>query len=539
MTAALTNHPRIEPHADRIQIGGESRKKIIIIGAGLSGLSSAHQLSRKGHEVIVLEAQNRVGGRVQTLKNKFSDGLFAEAGAFFVSDQHKLLNYYIKMVKTNIFKLNLVPLLPNGTNDQPVPSLYHLSNVNPSYIDIDMKKGLGDLTGPLTGNPWPLGLDLADEEIKLGLYRFLGKYFYLEDPSRLGDPSDGAWPPVELAPYDNMSFHQFMKTRGASDGAIRLLRPWLAPFLDEYDKVSALAVLREAFIARTFHIKNREWFTVQDGMDTFPQALAATLPPQVIRLRSPVVEITQAAKKVMVTYRDNDVLSHETADHLVCAIPFSTLRRIKVSPPFSPNKQKVISELLNTRIARVYIQCKERIWEKVWDGKSWSRNEWKGMVFTDSIGGFLDSTFQQTAEVPGIVHAYTSGDQADAIKAMTEDERADFVVDRMDKIYPGLKNSYESGGRKHDSKCWDEDEWAQGAYAYFKPGQMFEFIPHLAAAEWRDDTVQRVHFAGDHTSIMPGWMEGALLSGHRAAAEIDPSVPKSLEESTVKTDAGN
>jgi monoamine oxidase len=510
------------------QTNPNSPLKVIIIGAGLAGLASAYQLSLKGHEVVVLEAQNRIGGRVLTLKTKFSDGLFAEAGAFFVSDQHKLLNDYLKAVKSETFKLNLAPLLPPGTHAQPVPSLYYLQGLEHPHLDIDMKRGLGDLTGPLTGDPWPPRLGLTDDETKLGLYRFMGAYFFLSNPSELGNPADSAWPPAQLAQYDKMTFHQFMKSRGASDGAIRLLRPWLAPFVDDYDKISALAVLREAAIARTFHIRERQWFTVQDGMDTFPQALAAKVPAKSIRLNSPVVEIRQEAKKVTVTYSNNGVPTSEAGDHLICAIPFSTLRHIKVSPPFSPDKQKAIAELPNAKIARVYIQCKERIWEQVWDRKPWTREQWKGMIFTDSIGGFLDSTFQQTGRTSGIVHAYTSGDQADAIKSMKESERAEFVVEQMDKIYPGLKKSYELGGRHHDSKCWDEDEWAQGAYAYFKPGQMFELMPHIATPEWQGEPVQRVHFAGDHTSAMPGWMEGALESGHRAAREIDPSVPSRI-----------
>ncbi len=62
--------------------------------------------------------------------------------------------------------------------------------------------------------------------------------------------------------------------------------------------------------------------------------------------------------------------------------------------------------------------------------------------------------------------------------------------------------------------AWDADPWSRGDYAWFRPGQMHALLPHLATVEGR------IHFAGDHTSSRPGWMQGALDSGLRAAAEV-------------------
>ncbi len=72
-------------------------KKVIIIGAGLAGLSAAYELQQAGHEVRVLEAQTRAGGRVSTLRDFFSDGLYAELGATFISDRHDLTIKYSKL----------------------------------------------------------------------------------------------------------------------------------------------------------------------------------------------------------------------------------------------------------------------------------------------------------------------------------------------------------------------------------------------------------------------------------------------------------
>lgn len=64
------------------------------------------------------------------------------------------------------------------------------------------------------------------------------------------------------------------------------------------------------------------------------------------------------------------------------------------------------------------------------------------------------------------------------------------------------------------TKCWDEDPFARGAYAWFRPGQMAELGRMLASVEGR------VHFAGDHTSHRPGWMHGALASSKRVVKEV-------------------
>ena len=64
-----------------VRAGGGVKKRVIVIGAGLAGLCAAYKLDARGHDVTVLEAQDRPGGRVHTLRSPFSGGLYAEAGA--------------------------------------------------------------------------------------------------------------------------------------------------------------------------------------------------------------------------------------------------------------------------------------------------------------------------------------------------------------------------------------------------------------------------------------------------------------------------
>src|SRR5829696_9404226 len=91
-------------------------KKVIIVGAGLAGLSAAYELTQAGHDVTVLEARTRPGGRVHTLRDPFPDGLYAEAGASRVPNHHHFTLKY-----TELFGLTLDPFQPHD-----LASVYHV-----------------------------------------------------------------------------------------------------------------------------------------------------------------------------------------------------------------------------------------------------------------------------------------------------------------------------------------------------------------------------------------------------------------------------
>jgi monoamine oxidase len=94
--AALAARPR-----------GIAPQKIIVIGAGMAGLAAAMELIARGHDVTVLEARTRPGGRVFTIREPFADGLYAEGGAMQVFDSHTRAQRYIQQ-----FGLEIDPIHP-------------------------------------------------------------------------------------------------------------------------------------------------------------------------------------------------------------------------------------------------------------------------------------------------------------------------------------------------------------------------------------------------------------------------------------------
>ena len=213
------------------------------------------------------------------------------------------------------------------------------------------------------------------------------------------------------------------------------------------------------------------------------------------------VRIAQRPDGVTVTVRDAAGTHEVAADRVVCAIPFPLLREIAVEPQFSEAKARAIRELPNTSVTRVYLQCRTRFWEA--EGLT-------GSARTDLPIASFYPVMGNPPGPRGLIEVFTVGDRARALAAMAPAERLAFVVAQAGAVFPQLPAQFEGGA----SFVWDDEPWARGAYPWYRPGQMAAFLPHLAGPEGR------VHFAGDQTTTTPGWMQGALASGRRAAAEI-------------------
>ncbi len=445
-------------------------KKILIIGAGLAGLVAAYELMQTGHDVTILEAQLRPGGRVLTLREPFSDGLYAEAGAARIPDNHDLTLHYVKH-----FGLTLIPFYPN--------KLARVFMLKGKRIPIQPGTEL-DLS--------QVPLDLAPEERRLGMSGLVKKY--LGGALRaMGDPSAPDWPTGPAKQYDTVSMAEFLREQGASHGAINLLEYPYASADD--DPISFLWSLREISYESTETTR----YKIAGGNDLLPKAFAAKLRDK-IRYGAPVVQIEQDTHKVRAIAVQSGTHHSFEADHLICTVPFPALRRVKVHPPFSELKRRAIAELQYDPITRVILQCRTRYWEK--DG-------YNGFGISDLPQEIWHPTHDQPGP-RGLLVSYMFLSVGQRVGAMSEDKRLEFVSREMEKVHPGLLENLEGAV----SKVWPADPWAGGAASVHAPGQLTTICVGIERPEGR------VHFAGEHTSRWPAWMQGALQSGLRAAKEV-------------------
>jgi monoamine oxidase len=446
-------------------------KRVIIIGAGLAGLSAAYELTQAGHDVTVLEARTRPGGRVHTLRDPFAEGLYAEAGAARIPNHHHFTLKYAEL-----FGLTLDPFEPSD-----VPSVYHV-------------RGQRIRVTPGQKVEWPY--DLTAEERALGLNGMRQKYIW-SALSELGDVTDPHWPsPETLKKYDQMNRSDFWRSRGASSEAVALLS--VGNIDDRMETWSALFMLRNQALNR----KLTQYSKIRGGNDLLPKAFASRLSEK-IDYGAAVRKIEQHAQGVKATFQQAGAYHTLTGDYLICAVPFSVQKNIEVAPAFSVEKQRAIEQLPYLSASKIFLQSKRRFW--IDEGLS-------GFATTDlPISQVWDTTFAQPG-TRGILQAFPISLHSRRVTGMSEEERLNFALEHVDVIYPGIRNHFEGGA----TKCWDQDEWARGATAYYKPGQFSSLLPHVARPEGR------IHFAGEHTSVwIDGWMQGALESGNRVAREVN------------------
>ena len=429
---------------------------VLVIGAGMAGLSTAFELVAAGHDVTVLEARTRPGGRVQTMRDPFPDGLYADAGAMQVYDSHVRAQRYIQQ-----FGLELDPIRPAAPGS-------FLTVMGKPVESADSRAAYAKYVAPRLAA-------VHEADVQGALL------------ARFGE-------------YDRMTFADYGRSQGASPFEVATLNTGLPLGLgDGGEQHSALNLLREA----AYRQLRKQSYTIRGGTDRLPKALAARLADRV-QYGTPVVRIEQDATSARAIAAVRGATRTFSADRLVCALPFAVLRHISIAPSLSREKQSVIERLENTSVAKVFVVTHTRFW--IGDGQS-------GGGASDDPPMLVSERSINQPGTRGILEAYLTGPAARRLCALPDAERLTGVIANLAKFFPKIGDQHEGG----TAKCWDDDEWARGAYAWFRPGQMSEFLPHIARAEGR------IHFAGDHTSPTPGWMEGALHSAERVVNEITRS----------------
>jgi monoamine oxidase len=445
---------------ERLQRRGPAQN-VIVLGAGLAGLSCAYELQNLGHTVSVLEAQMRSGGRVRTLRESFAPGVYTEAGAESIPGVHDLTQHYARE-----FGLKLVPNSVPGSR-----SVYHVR---------------GQRIAPNDTAVWPL--DLTADEQKLGLAGLYRKY--VDEATQQALAAGFPQQPINaLSAWDRYTPGAWLRSRGASAGAAELIT---LGFGTEFG--SAASFLLHGLNSRGSAISYR----VEGGNDQLPKEFAKRV---VVRYGAPVVAVTQDDRSVQVSIRLAGATETLRADRVVCAIPCPVIGEIFRDARLSNAKQQAIREQHYSRTVKVFLQTRTRFWLR--DGMS-------GYATTDLPIERLTPDPGADPGARGALAAYPIGAYTSTLEKMNEEERVTAALEQARQIFPELSKAFE-GGFAH---CWGLDPWQRGAFALHTPGQI-GFIETLGTHEGR------IHFAGEHTSAWTGWMQGALESARRVVREIN------------------
>jgi monoamine oxidase len=355
-------------------------------------------------------------------------------------------------------------------------------------------------TPPPAGQPWPIA-DMSDEE-KANPFAFLETYLGAGF-EMLGDPNTAGWP--NSAPgaldVDKLTVEQFLRSRGASRGWM----DWFCALEGDVRRLNAFAGLATERLLAGFDGEPPS--SIAGGNDRLPNAFSAAL-GDTIKLRSKVVRLEQSASEVAVTYLDAQGRQNEVrADRCVCALPFSVLRKVVIATPFSDGKMRAIETLRYMPVARCCFQTRTRFWAQDPLGALGGLN----LIGSDTfVSRIWNTSSQQPDPNMGMIQSYMfDGDATEY--ASLPDRLAEARQHIQDKLLPGLTPAQVIAAAE---KVWQDDPWVEGGWAWTGLGELG------GAFEARGKAEGRVHFAGEHTSPLIGWMTTAIESGERAADEI-------------------
>ncbi|MGH2522492.1 MAG: flavin monoamine oxidase family protein, partial [Anaerolineales bacterium] len=311
----MTHSPPLD-HLSLIQDGLQPKaalpRRVIIVGAGMAGLVAAYELQRAGHEPIVLEAQHRVGGRIYTLRDPFTEGLYAEAGAMRIPRAHSLTLAYIEK-----FGLRVAPFTMGNPN-----GYYYLhgcrhrigdANANPDILEYECHS---HERGRTAGQLW--------EEALRPLV------------SKLEAHGEAAWAEIH-AEYDHYSTREFLEFNKWSEGAIEMFG--LLHDQEALMNASFLELFREE--AGAYYTNMVE---IEGGMDRLPYAFLPALHSR-IRFGAKVIAIDQSPDSVTVHYQTAAGRAQVAGDYAILAVPFPVLRHVETLKPFARAKQRAIRQL--------------------------------------------------------------------------------------------------------------------------------------------------------------------------------------------------
>ena len=477
-TAAVAAVAALDACAPRVPSGvvtprpDQGGSPVLIIGAGIAGLTAGYRLRQAGIPIRIIEAQNRIGGRMYSLRNFFADGQVCELGGELIDTNQT----HIQSLAQELG----IPLDDLSKDDAVVKDVFYFDGV--VHSEREVVEAFVPVARQVSAALATLG---ADPDVGY----------------RSATPAASA--------LDRMTITQWLDKAGVSGWFRRLLD---VAYTTEYglpvDRQSALNFLLmidpEPDPFRMFG-ESDERYHVHAGNDTIPRTLADKL-SDAIETNTILESIDRRADGTYAcSLRRGSSSTTATAAQVLVAIPFTLLRDVRINVPLPAEKRRAIAELGYGTNAKLMVGFSSRVWRE--------RLQSNGSVLTDMPFQLTWETSRAQSGRAGILTNFTGGAHGVELGQGTDAEQASRMVADLERVFPGATAA--RAGMKQVRFHWPSFPWTRGSYASYLAGQWTAF----SGAE--GESVEGLHFAGEHTSLAAqGFMEGGCETGERAAKEI-------------------
>ncbi|MFK7828780.1 MAG: flavin monoamine oxidase family protein [Congregibacter sp.] len=438
-------------------LAANSTRRVVVVGAGLAGLAAARLLEQQGVDVQVLEARDRIGGRVFTLDQVPGH---PEAGANVLAPnygrvisaarEHGVALRVPSRSGSTGFAIKGQRISADAWPDSPHnPLRGPMRSRNPSQL-----MGAALRNNPLSAsidwfNPRYIDSDVAVDQ-------------YLTD---LDYPKEA----IELIAANNSYGNRIQDT-------------------------SMLSLLRVANNFGRARAMQQPGFVAADGNSRIPEAIAASL-QRAVKTGVEILQVSQSGDGVRL--RDQRGQEH-LADLAILALPVPALRQIEIGG-LRREQQAALAAVEYHKITQIHLLVESAYWSESTPGSWW----------TDGPLGRLFLSPSMSRDTPSNLTVWINGDHCDRLAPMTEEEAGETVRRDVEALLPEARGTLTVGAVVR----WANDPFAGGTWAVWAPGQINS---HLAALQ---APAKRLFFAGEHTGRANPGMEGAMESGERAALE--------------------
>lgn len=436
-----------------------AKPKVIIIGAGLSGLEAASHLLENGCDVEIIEAQNHIGGR--TLSEKYGSKRL-DIGAQFISAKHTNILRYCQN-----FKLSLIPTSEKGR--------FALVTSGNKVYQIGAIPPINKIT---------LGLDRALKE-----FNKLSKRIDWHDEIKSQN---------QLATLDQLSVEDWIVESIRNEEVQKLFRSAIAPIYSPSTQTHSLA--NAVYINHT-NGSFKHLSSVKDGaqefyLDNGTQQIAEGIASEFLDK----ISLNEKVEKILFDGTEFQITTDKglkKADYLLCCLSPLHLKNILFSDVIQNSIQQETSHIATKKEVKIHLLFRTKFWSDLkLSGSSLLAN---GVVVSTIDGTPLNADY-------AVLTGFISSAAAETWFETTKEERLQIVLKQLETVF--------------SKKIWEcqemvESNWQYGCFHYYQKGFWQQKTDQTQKAN------QSILFAGtEFASQFNGYMEGAILSGQKAAQDI-------------------